>query len=188
MISKTLLIIIRKILEISQKQKIDMMLMGGIAVSTWGNPRATYDIDVVVQIKSEDIRDMLNAFYKKKFKYDKRKPVRSIQNLQFITFTYSLKKTKIFIDLFLAKGRYFQEALKRKKTIKILNLKIPVIAPEDLILYKLIARRERDMEDVRDILILQGSKIDIDYMKKWAEELGIKPFLEDELKSVFYKT
>jgi len=65
-------------------------------------------------------------------------------------------------------------------------LKIPVISPEDLILYKLLSRRERDMDDIRDILSLQKRNIDINYMKKWAEELGVKAFLEDDLKTIYF--
>jgi len=187
MISKSIILLIRKILKISQQEKINLMFIGGIAVSVWGNPRATYDIDIVAQIEIEKIEDFLKIFYKNNFGYNKKEPLKSIQNLQFITFTYPRKKSKIFIDFFIVRGNYFQEALKRKQIIKIFDLKIPVISPEDLILYKLLSRRERDMEDIRDILTLQKGKIDIDYLKKWAEKLGVKTFLEDELKTIYFK-
>ena len=186
MISKSIILLIRKILKISQQEKINLMFIGGIAVSVWGNPRATYDIDIVAQIDIEKIKDILKIFHKNNFGYDEKKPLKSIQNLQFITLTYPRKKNKIFIDLFIVRGDYFQEALKRKRIVKIFDLKIPVISPEDLILYKLLSRRERDMDDIRDILSLQKRNIDIHYLKKWAEELGVKAFLEDELKTVYF--
>ena len=186
MISKSIILLIRKILKISQQEKINLMFIGGIAVSVWGNPRATYDIDIVAQIDIEKIKDILKIFYKNNFGYDEKKPLKSIQNLQFITLTYPRKKNKIFIDLFIVRGDYFQEALKRKRIVKIFDLKIPVISPEDLILYKLLSRRERDMDDIRDILSLQKRNIDINYLKKWAEGLGVKAFLEDELKTIYF--
>jgi len=186
MISKSIILLIRKILKISQQEKINLMFIGGIAVSVWGNPRATYDIDIVAQIDIEKIKDILKIFHKNNFGYDEKKPLKSIQNLQFITLTYPRKKNKIFIDLFIVRGDYFQEALKRKRIVKIFDLKIPVISPEDLILYKLLSRRERDMDDIRDILSLQKRNIDINYMKKWAEGLGVKAFLEDELKTLYF--
>jgi len=185
MISKNLKNIIKKILKISEENNLNLMLMGGIAVSVWGNPRATYDIDVIIQCEKKDIDKLLKIFENNCFEIEKERPLKSIKNLYFVTLFYPKKRKKFIIDIFLTEGEYFKEAISRKIFIKVFDIKIPVISPEDLIIYKLISRRERDLEDIRDILVIQKNKLDINYIRKWAEKLGVITFFEDELKSTF---
>jgi hypothetical protein len=184
MISNKIVELIKRILFLADKAEIDIMFIGGIAVSAWAVPRATYDLDAVVQISEKKLPSFLSLCEKYGFIYDKKKPVKRIQNLSFITLTAGGKDTGfIYVDLFLARGKYFQGAIRRKKTINIFKTAVPVISPEDLILYKLIAGRGRDIEDVYEILVTRKSGIDMDYLKKWAEELGIPHKLQDVLQS-----
>ncbi|MEW6608711.1 MAG: nucleotidyl transferase AbiEii/AbiGii toxin family protein [bacterium] len=182
-ITNILLDIIAKILKITQNEQIPIMFMGGLAISVWAEPRATYDIDGVIDIERSNLENFLKELTKEGFIYDKSNPIKLIQNLPFITLIYPIEEQEIYIDLFLAKSRYSKEALVRKQNVKIGNLTIPVIAPEDTILYKLLAGRTRDIEDIHQILIIQRGKLDLKYMMKWAEKLGIKTFLNDEVKS-----
>jgi len=82
---------------------------------------------------------------------------------------YPTGKEGIYIDVFIARGEFAHSVLFRKRKIKVWDLELPLISPEDLILYKLISRRHRDLEDVRDILEAQKGKLDIRHMKKWGE-------------------
>ncbi len=188
MISQSFVGIIKKFSKICKKNKIDFMFTGGIAVSVWGNPRATYDIDGIIGISIAETKKFLDMVVKGGFVYDKKTPIKSIQNLSFITLKYPYKKSKIYVDIFIAKDEYLKESLSRKKEIKFYDTKISIIAPEDLILYKLFSGRNKDIEDIHDILFSQKGKLNIEYMKKWAENLGISYKLKDELKSVYYKT
>lgn len=185
MIDNGLLEIITKILKITQKHNVPLMFMGGIAISVWAEPRATYDIDGIIDADITDMNKWLDEFLKEGFSYDKNTPIKLIQNLPFITLVYLLEEGyEIYVDLFLAKTTYAKEALKRKEELKIRGVTIPIIAPEDLVLYKLLAGRNRDIEDVRQILLAQKDKLDMKYMKKWASKLGVITFLEDELRSM----
>ncbi|GEM_PF-3548776 len=79
MISLSLVEIIRKILKISETKQLNLAFMGGIACSTRGNPRATYDIDILLGIETRDVNQFLKKVAGENFKYDKRKPVRSLK-------------------------------------------------------------------------------------------------------------
>jgi predicted nucleotidyltransferase len=172
MIANILLDVIIKILKMTRKHKVPIMLMGGVAVSVWAEPRATYDIDGVINLDRANLEDFLQDLSKEGFSYDKNNPIKLIQNLPFITLIYPLEEHEIYVDLFLAKSKYAKEALNRKQEVKFSGVTIPIIAPEDAIIYKLLAGRSCDMEDVRQILIAQKGKLDIEYMKKWASQLG----------------
>ncbi len=44
--------------------------------------------------------------------------------------------------------------------------------------------RERDLEDVRNIISENAGSLDFKYLKKWAKELGLEVFLNDELRGL----
>ena len=185
MIAKILITITQKILRISQKENIPIMFMGGIAVSLWAIPRATYDVDAVIQISQNSLKEFLAKASRQGFAYDRKKPIKIIQGLSFITLSHSIKKHKVYVDLFLAQSQYFKKALSRRKKVVLSGMKIPIISAEDLILYKLLSGRGKDLDDIREILLSQRGKLDLIYLKKWAKELGIITQLEDELSSVY---
>ncbi|MQY59440.1 MAG: hypothetical protein GH144_07535 [Clostridia bacterium] len=49
------------------------MLIGGIAVALWGEPRATQDIDIVVLISKDRAFDFLKEAKKYGFSYQERR-------------------------------------------------------------------------------------------------------------------
>lgn len=163
------------------------MFMGGLATSVWAEPRATYDIDGVIKINSNIIEDFLKKIQREGFTYDKEDPIKTIQGLPFITLIYPMKKHSIYVDLFLVRNEYGKEALSRRVEINLWGVKIPVISPEDLILYKFLSGRTKDLDDVRQILLMQHQNLDIEYLKIWAERLGVLIYLEDELSSLGLK-
>lgn len=184
MIANILLDVMVKILKMTQKHEIPIMFMGGLAVSVWAEPRATYDIDGVINLDITDLENFLEELSKEGFSYDKNNSIKLIQNMPFITLIYPLEGYEIYVDLFLAKSKYAKESLDRKQEIVLSDVTIPVISPEDLILYKILAGRSRDIDDVRQIFIAQEGKLDMEYMKKWATKLGIITFLNDEIDSL----
>lgn len=58
-----------------------------------------------------------------------------------------------------------------------------IISPEDLILVKLQSGREKDTEDIREI-ILENISVSFKYLRSWAKLLKVDTFLRDELESL----
>lgn len=85
-------------------------------------------------------------------------------------------------DMFLAETDFQQEVLKRRISANVEGRLLWVITPEDLILFKLVAGRPRDMIDIQDVLCMQGT-LDEAYMRRWAEPLGVAEKLEEVLAS-----
>lgn len=185
MIGNALFNTILKLKKICGRYDVEIVFMGGLAASFYGRPRATYDIDGIIDIETERINNFLKVLQRYGLEYDKKSPVKFINKLPFITlFT---KKYKLYIDLFIAKNKYQTAIIKRAKKIKLDNVFINIITPEDLILLKLQTGRERDTEDVRNILTENYKILDIGYLKKWAVSLGVNIFLNDELESLRVK-
>lgn len=182
MTKNILLIVLEKLLEVSQKSKAKIVLMGGIATSVFGRPRATFDVDGIISVSQQDLGFFLRLLKKSGFKFDKKNPLKSIQGLPFISFYYPKHKT--YVDLFVAKNEFQFEVLKRAKRIKLEKLNLYIVSPEDLILIKLQAGRDKDLEDIREIILENKSKLDFNYLKKWAKLLNQEAFLNDELRSL----
>lgn len=183
MISKTILTLLDRCIQSLNRFKIPWMLMGGLATSVWAEPRATYDLDFVISADPTQLHALQTRLNKYGLKQIP-KGTRTIQNLAYLTFLYQSRRTPLYLDLFLARNEYQQVALSRRRPITFRGRKLFVISPEDLVLYKLIAGRGRDLDDVREILTSQLSITDFAYLKRWAKQLGVLTQLEDELISL----
>lgn len=182
---KILVRILKKLESVCKKSGVKLILIGGLATGLWGRPRATFDIDGLISLKKEKLKDFLFFLNKMGFKYSKVNPLKSIQGLSLLTLSYL--KDKIYIDLFIAENEFQKGIIKRAKKVSFQNLNLRIISAEDLILVKLQSGRARDIEDVRDILRENITKLDFGYLKKWSQRLGVKVFLEDEIRSLGLK-
>ena len=56
---------------------------------------------------------------------------------------------------------------------------------EDVVVTKLRwsrqGRRQKDVDDVRNVLAVQSGKLDLDYIRQWADQHGTRPLLEQLL-------
>jgi predicted nucleotidyltransferase len=180
-----LLLVLKELSKVLKKHQINLVLMGGIAASILARPRSTFDIDGLISASEEEIRRILPALKKKGFKFDNKKPLKCIADLPFITLNFS--RTKTYADLFIAADKFQKEVMHRAKSVKYNKIEIKIVTAEDLILIKLKSGREKDLEDVREILKENSTKLDYRYLKDWAKRLGVQMFLEDELQSLGIK-
>lgn len=153
-----------------EKLNIPYILTGGLAVSFWGSPRSTHDIDIVIDARKEDRGKILDIF-KKDFYISEIALSQAID--QRFTFNIIHFKEGLKVDFWLSKRdpfriSEFERGLKRK----IFGKEIYIISPEDLILEKLLwckeSRSWKHLEDIKSILEI--SKPDLDYIKKWARQ------------------
>ena len=182
MTSKILLQTIKKIVTVCRKQKVKIAIMGGIAASVFGRPRATYDVDGFILIEEANLKRFLSSLSAAGFSYDKKRPIKKIQGMSFLTLVYS--KLKVFVDLFIVTSGFHKDILKRIKKINFDGMVVPLVSAEDLILLKLLSGRERDVEDVREIIMENKRELDFGFLKKWAKKLRVLHFLNDELESL----
>ncbi|NLO19672.1 MAG: nucleotidyl transferase AbiEii/AbiGii toxin family protein, partial [Ignavibacteria bacterium] len=52
---------ILKIIEQLEKEQVDFIIIGGMAVILYGMPRTSEDLDILVKMKSENIQKIRNA-------------------------------------------------------------------------------------------------------------------------------
>jgi len=152
---------------------IEYMLVGGLAVGIWGEPRATVDIDFLVSIKADD-SDLLRQKVKEseRFIFIHDRPL-IFGKISFLRATLK-SNADISADFLFADDDFKNEALRRKETLQISDFSVNVSAPEDLIILKLLSGREQDNLDAKKIFEIQKKRLDREYMQKWSKRLGIK--------------
>jgi len=172
---------------------IRYMLVGSFASSIYGLYRATADIDIVADIKSEDVRPLYEAL-KDEFYVDElamRNAVAHKGSFNAIHFDSVFK-----VDVFVAQADPFTSAQLDRRQLRTLSLdraeSVYVASPEDTILAKLRWYRARNessttqWNDVVGVVAVVGNSLDIAYLRIWAERLGLSDLLQralDEAKT-----
>lgn len=165
------------------QQGISYAVMGGFAVRAWGIPRPTFDADVAVVVNGEQWAALLSSLEAEGF------DVPSEHSTGFLDKLGPFQKAKVsrfyegFVwstDLFIAGDSFLESAVSRARRAVIGGVTVRVMAPEDIVLLKLIAGRRKDLADIDEILMI-STNIDRDYLDLWAARLGVADRLADIL-------
>ena len=174
-----------QVAKILEDLELPYLIGGSIASSTYGEPRATQDIDIVVDLKDHHIQSLIaaiaDAFYIEE--EDVRQAV--VRNS---SFNVVHLETTIKVDIFVLGPEAMDlEEIRRRQQIPLTpdsNRQVYVATPEDIILQKLIwfqkggGISDRQWRDVLGVLKVQAKRLDWDYLKHWAESLNLSDLLQ----------
>jgi hypothetical protein len=135
----------------------DWYLFGAQAVIAHGVPRLSADVDVTLQMVPEEparfARDMAGAGFD--LAVDDQEFIRRTRVMPFIH-----RATAMPLDIVLANSGLEEEFLARARPMDIGGTTVPVIDVEDLIIAKVLAGREKDLEDARNLWRARGRDLD----------------------------
>ncbi len=175
-----------KITKILDKLKIPYIITGGMAVSVWGRPRYTADIDIVVEMLEKNIELMAKELLSvDKDVYVSEEAMReALKNKGEFNFIHPQSQLKV--DFWVIKNEFNKQEIKRGISKNILGYKINFVSPEDLILSKLLwckdLKSSKQLEDIKSVLRI--SKVDVKYIKIWAEKHGTINTLNELIKEL----
>ena len=146
---------------------ISSIVIGGVAVAVWGEPRVTRDIDFKVQLERSDADRLLSVLARDYVSLlpDPRQALQK-QAMLFVQDTLGTR-----LDLLLADTPYDVVAIQRGRDIELQpGVAARLCSPEDLVIYKLISTRPRDHEDAYSVIRRQGPNLDDDYVLDWLRQ------------------
>jgi hypothetical protein len=154
---------------------------GSMASNHWGIPRSTHDLDFVVQISESDDRGIANAF-RDEFMVDEEMILSARQPPYHFNLIDSRSGLKL--DFWMVKPEPFdREAFARRVRREVVGDQFAwLMTAEDIILSKLcwnqLSPSDKQVADVAGIVAVQADDLDCDYLRRWADELGIRLILE----------
>jgi len=164
---------LREICSFLDETSVEYMLVGGMAVGIWAEPRATVDIDLLVSIRLADLDNLRRHLTESgRFIFIHEKPM-VFGRISFLRATLR-SNADISIDFIFSDDFFKIEALKRKEVVQLSDFVLNIATPEDLIILKLLSGREQDKLDAMKILQIQKNKLDKDYLQTWLEKLALK--------------
>src|SRR4030042_3719164 len=176
--------ILTKIAGILKHLKIPYIITGGMAVSVWGRPRYTADIDIVVEMLEKNIESLAKELLSvDKDVYVSEDAMRqALQNKGEFNFVHPQSGLKL--DFWVVKDSFEKLKIKRAKIKVIDGEEVSFSSPEDLIISKLdwykLSNSTRQLEDIESVLRI--SKVDLEYIKKWASKRGTIDILNKLIK------
>jgi len=176
--------LLEKIALALEMREIPYMLIGGQAVLLYGEPRLTRGIDIILGMGPEqlsDVRDMVKGLGWKVLVEAPETFVRKTMVLPCLE-----PEMGIRVDLIFSSSPYEREAMERVRRVPIGRAQVRFASIEDLIIHKIIAGRQRDLEDVKSVLI-KNPGVDVTYIRRWLapfEEILLEPLLKrfDEIR------
>jgi hypothetical protein len=155
---------------------VPYMLTGSLASSYHGAPRATQDIDLVVDATAEALLRVAIALRGSGL-YVSDDAVREAVATRGM-FNAIDPESGWKVDFIVRKDRAFStKEFRRRREIQFMGLSLTVAQAEDVVLAKLewakMGDSERQLRDVAEILAVQGPQLDVIRIERWAEELGV---------------
>jgi predicted nucleotidyltransferase len=168
--------LLRFTLQILEKLGIPYMLVGSFASTTYGEPRFTQDIDIVVELEKANVTEFCNCFPSPEF-YVSEAAVRDAVHARFqFNILHTTSGNKIDF-LFPKKDEWGRTQLHRRRKTELLPSFFGYAAsPEDVILGKLWYHAEggsdKHLRDIAGMLRISGDSIDRELVRSWAEKMG----------------
>ena len=132
-----------------QKHNVRYLVIGGIAAVLHGVPRATFDLDILIEATEDNAQRLLDALVDVQFGTATMITARELVMQEITIF-----QDRVRIDVqTLTPGIDFQSAWTNKETMNYQGQKFYVLSKEDLISSKKAAGRERDLEDIRLLML-----------------------------------
>ncbi len=153
------------------------MVTGSVASSLQGEPRATHDIDLVVEISADQIDKLVKAFSSPEFYLSEeavRQAVRTRGMFNLISVAEGDK-----VDFWLLTDEPFdQSRFARKYVEEVFGIPLNVSRPEDTILQKLkwaemSGGSSKLYTDALRVFEVQYDILDLEYLEAWAHRLGV---------------
>jgi hypothetical protein len=178
---------ITPVVEALEQLGVPYHIGGSVASSIYGILRATIDVDLVADLRLEQVRPLVKqleaAYYIDEDMI--RDAIRHRSSFAVIHLDTMLK-----VDIFIPKSRLFdQEELRRVQQEVLAEGTRPfnVASPEGTILNKLEWYRmggevsDRQWNDILGVLKVQGTHLDMAYLQRWSASLNVTDLLERAL-------
>ncbi|MBX3436413.1 MAG: hypothetical protein KF861_02910 [Planctomycetaceae bacterium] len=155
--------LLRDVCDTLDEAGVPYAIIGGVALSIWGEPRTTFDVDLVVAVSPEEVESLCGKFCESgRFPFEP-----SICPMPRMTLVRvhqgdhdRIPSELLLADLLVHEDDTGSHVINRRRKGKFLGHDYWFCSPEDLIVLKLVAARPRDQLDVFTVLSQMSEELD----------------------------
>jgi hypothetical protein len=148
---------------------------GANALAYYGTPRATADIDLNVFVPVSRAREVVRVLGE----LGVRQPEVSFLERAERDGQITVHWERTPIDLFFSYDPLHDSSMRRRRRVDFGGDPIHVLSAEDLMIYKVLFDREKDWNDIAEMVYAANESLDFDYVRGWVERIsGSGPQLE----------
>jgi hypothetical protein len=165
-----------------QTQHARGLIIGGLAVALLARPRATRDIDALVLVAEDRWSAFLDAGSKFGFIPRQADTLAFAHEARVLLLRH--QPTGIDVDVSLGCLPFEEEAVKRSVAVQVAGVSVPLPTPEDLVIMKAVAHRDRDRQDIEGILVAHPN-LDVHRVRRWVRAFAAAletPEIYDDLQ------
>jgi len=164
---KIIMIFYETIFNAFNAQKINYIVVGGVAFNLLGGSRSTFDLDILLEMNDENIQKTILTLTK--LGYQPKQPVNPLdfakkevrdnwiyeKNMKAFNF-FKNERSLEEVDIIIDSPIDYDNAIKDAETIKFNQFTIPIISLNNLILMKQVSSRIKDKLDVEELEIMKN--------------------------------
>ena len=184
---------VRLVIAAIEAAGVTYLIGGAVAAWAWGEPRATLDLDLVVDVPLEAV-DRLSEELEKRGMLVPAEIIRDniLESRSDLPINAIHMYCGYKADLYpLREGDELRaSALQRRQKIDMGEPfgELYLHSPEDLIIYKLcfysLSQQTKHIRDITSIVITLGDELDFDYIENWANKKGWTSLWDDLLARI----
>lgn len=169
--------LLKKVLQLLSQNHIDYMVTGSLVSSMQGEPRATHDIDIVVNFSHKEIPILTNAFIAPDYYLSESAMQEAIERGTMFNILDTIEGDKV--DFWMLTDSPFDKMrFSRKQDEEMLGLSLKVSSAEDTILMKLQWAKlsggsEKQFRDALRVYEVQYGNLDMAYLELWVQQLQV---------------
>lgn len=156
----------KNVFQALEKAGVNYLVIGGIAVNLYGYSRFTGDMDILLALDVPNLKKMERVMEKLGYIQrlpisvmdlgDKKRVKKWIKEKGMTAYTFISKKhPQLNIDIVVDQSLNFSRFVKKRTVMEIWEIKVPVISFNDLITMKKKANRDKDLDDLKNLLELK---------------------------------
>ncbi|MBI3891995.1 MAG: nucleotidyltransferase [Candidatus Wallbacteria bacterium] len=164
---------------------IEYAIGGALALSVWGRPRGTEDIDIAVFVPETGLERVLAVFRGAGADVDT-----GICHWQMKNWRHAeIEFLPFIIDLFVPDFELYDWAHPRRRRVEMGGQLMSFWSAEDVLLFKLLFFRLKDKADIDSLMRVQRENLDLEYIRKALREIFADEersrWFEEEMRDVF---
>jgi hypothetical protein len=175
--------VVAAVVDALDRASVSYMLVGSFSSNLYSFPRSTKDADFVVELSQISLGALMSSLGAD-FALDPQMSFETVTATMRHVITH--RDSGFKVELFgLSNDPHDQLRFSRRRPAPFLGRTIWVPRAEDVVITKLRwskgGRRRKDVEDVENVLAVQGDALDFGYIRHWCDQHGTRQLFEQAL-------